>query len=195
MGGWVGEWVGGRVGGWHNGWVGGWVCGLGGWVGGLVGAAASGQPTSPAAEPVIARHARPLMCGPLSDQRPAAMHTLVHNDPRHQVILVDRLRRELRPPTQRTTPATQRHALVGACVSWGRRQGPAVGTCSPMLPASCLHVLRPAVGACSPMLPACLPTHNPPTHPSTQLSMTNVGGVLRDQMFEFGVVWGSSVKF
>ena len=60
---------------------------------------------------------------------------------------------------------------------WGRHQGPAVGTCSPMLPANCLHVLRPAVGACSPMLPACLPTHSPPTHPSTQLSMTNVGGV------------------
>ena len=25
--------------------------------------------------------------------------------------------------------------------------------------------------------------------------VVNVGGVLRDQMFEFGVVWGSSVKF
>ena len=46
----------------------------------MVGAAANGQPASPAAEPVIARRAIPLMRSPLSFQRPAATHLLVHND-------------------------------------------------------------------------------------------------------------------
>ena len=62
-----------------------------------MGAAASGQPASLFAEPVIARRVLPPMCGRLSDVARSAMQPFVHNDPRRHVIFVDLLHRELRP--------------------------------------------------------------------------------------------------